>query len=279
MADASAKNHEAEDICTLAIEQKAKMFHFCSTVKKLEDELIEEEKIIREMHGKFEGGKAGDMLSQGLAERRQTIVDLNKELMALVEAQTAITNKAAKHAGQMLGQIEAHSAQMQNDKAAYMVLKVKNNNALKNMKASHDTALKAKDDEHQEAKSKINKDHENVKRDMTKKMNEDSDNHIVAMSKLSKDHEDKASRMVSVNANFLAEVQKFVDVIKSLLNSRAQYNGVFTQIETAMKHISHELHQFSGHATVVPQAMSLDPPVGGARAGKGGKHMGQSTRP
>jgi len=277
MADANA-----EEICAEAMQQKSKMDHFCSTVQKLEVELIEEEKIIDDMYSKKKSGQAGDMLSQGLEARRTMVVNLNKELLALVESQTAITMKAAAHAGKMLGEIEANTkanaATMKTNKTALLFLRASNKDALEKMKSVHDDALKAKDDEHHKAKSKINKDHENVKLDMTKKMNEKSDDHIVAMSKLSKDHEDKASRMVSVNANFLAEVQKFVDVIKSLLSSRAQYDGVFTQIETAMKHISHQLHEFSGHATVVPQAMSLDPPVGGARAGKGGKHMGQSTR-
>jgi len=99
------------------------------------------------------------------------------------------------------------------------------------------------------------------------------------MSTLSKQHDDKSSRMVSVNARFLAEVQKFVDVVKSLLSKRAQYEVVFTEIETAMSHISRELGEFSGHATVAAQAHSLHPHgAGGGKARTGGDGNGAKTQ-
>jgi hypothetical protein len=86
--------------------------------------------------------------------------------------------------------------------------------------------------------------------------------------------------MVSVNAKFLGEVQKFVDVVKSLLSKRAQYEGVFHEIETAMVHLGQELAEFSGHATVRPQAHSLHPhtAAGGGKARTGGNGVGAKTQ-
>jgi len=170
MPDANAKDNEAQEICKEAMQQKTEMLHFCTTVQALEEELMLEEKVVDEMHMQRNGGKAGDMLSQGLAVRRKTIVDLNKELVALVEGQNTITKKAAEHAGKLLGELEANSAQMKKDKSentiAIAFLKATNKKALQGMKDGHVAALQAKDDDHHAAKSKINKDHENAKSEL-----------------------------------------------------------------------------------------------------------------
>jgi len=275
MPGAGAKSHGdgAEEICKQAMEQKAKMLHFCTTVKKLEDELIEEENVIEAMHVARDSGKAGDLLSKGLAVRRQTVVELNKELVALVEAQADITNQAAVNAGKMIGQLESNSVQMKQNKAA-------SQEALAFLKTTHEDAFKAKDAAHSAATKKLDKDHDRVKKDLHAKMGAAADAHVASMATLSKDHAEKSSRMVSVNAKFLAEVQTFVDTIKGLLNQRAQYDGVFTTIEKAMAHINKELGDFSRHAQEAPQVFSLHPPPGTAKtATKAGKQMGHSMGP
>ena len=259
MPGAGAKSHGdgAEEICKLALEQKRKMLHFCTTVKKLEDELIEEEVIIEAMHMARDSGKAGDQLSKGLAARRTTVVELNKELLALVDAQTAITEQAAMSAGKMMGQLEANSVQMQQDKAA-------SQQALAFLKTDHDNAFKAKDDAHREATRKLDMQHAAAKKGLNAKMDAAANAHVANMASLSKDHTEKSSRMVTVNAKFLAEVQKFVNTIKGLLSQRAQYDGVFTTIENAMAHINQELAEFTQHATEAPQVYPIPHPPPGS---------------
>jgi len=171
----------------------------------------------------------------------------------------------AEQAGKLIGELEANSAESKKDKAAAAITKAfmakTNASLLAKLKDDHAAELKNKDDAHTAAKNKVSKDHENVKKALHKEMNDKSDKHIAAMQNLSKEHDDKTNRLVSVNANFLKEVQRFVEVVKSLLSKRAQYEGVFAEIDSAIVHISTELVEFTGHTVVAPKAHSLHPPA------------------
>jgi len=248
MSTDDEKSKQARSICEQAEQQKTRFSKYQVTVTELEKELTEEEVVIKDMIANRKGGQAGDLLTDGLEKRKITVNEMNKELDILVKKQTEITNQAAEHAGKILGD---HAAEMdQQKKKADIATKFQVAKQGAAMQGKHDAALikqSADDDEkHRTEKAKNAAAHTAEKAKMTKEHGAKQAGLVVD---LSNKHAAHTANMVSVNAEFLQHVKTFVGKVKGLLSKRAQYEGVFLEIDHAIVTIDQELGEFSSHAT------------------------------
>ena len=248
MSTDDEKSKQAKDLCERAEKQKERFAEYVLTVATLEKELTDEETVINEMIKNRKGGSAGDLLTEGIEKRKITVKEMHTELKTLVSKQTEITDKAAEHAGKILGD---HAAEMeQTKKKADITTKFQVAKQGTAMEGKHNAALikqSADDDEkHRTEKAKNAAAHTAEKAKMTKEHGAKQAGLVVD---LSKKHAAHTANLVSVNAEFLQHVKIFVDKVKGLLSKRAQYEGVFLEIDHAIVTIDQELGEFSVHAT------------------------------